>query len=96
MSHPNHLEPPDDDPPSFTYPQLLQMDAAFCAAMRREIARGTERARGPDRAPPSARLIRIVHPPPLFSGASSAAELCAEIGDRGGEWDEGSDSRRDT
>jgi hypothetical protein len=96
MPHPNHLDLPDDDPPSFTYAQLLQMDAAFCAAMRREIARGTEQARGPDRAPPSARLIRIVHPPPLRSGASSAAELCAEIGEPGGWWDQESDTRSET
>ena len=96
MSHADHWDALFDDPPAFTQAQLIEMDAAFCAAMRREIARGTERARGPERAPPAFRLIRIVHPPPLFSGASSAAELCAEIGERGGEWDQESDTRRET
>ena len=87
MSYRRHLRFPLDDPPSFTRAELLQMDAAFCAAMRREMARGSERARGPECAPPAVRAIRIVHPPPLYSGATSAAELCAEIGERGGDWD---------
>ena len=96
MSHADHLDFLLDDPPEFTRAQLIEMDAAFCAAVRREIARGTERARGPERTPPAFRLIRIVHPPPIWSGASSAAELCAEIGERGGEWDQESDSGRET
>lgn len=91
MPYRSHLKHALDDPPSFTRAQLLQMDAAFCAAVRREVARGSEQARGPDRGPRTVRAIRIVHPPPLYSGATSAAELCAEIGERGGEWDQESD-----
>ncbi len=80
-------ERPFDTSPAFTRVRLLQMDAAFCAAMRREIGRGTERARRPAPKPaPAGRVLRRVHPAPRHSGASSAAELCAEIGEKGGLW----------
>jgi hypothetical protein len=66
--------------------ELIRMDRAFCDAVRREIARGTERARGPVPKPPATRLIRRLHPTPRRSGPSSPAELCAEIGDRDRFW----------
>lgn len=65
---------------------LIRMDRAFCDAVRREMVRGTERARGPAPKPAAARAIRPVHPSPRRSGASSPAELCAEIGERDRFW----------
>lgn len=66
--------------------ELIRMDRAFCDAVRREIARGTERARGPVPKPPATRLIRRLDATPRRSGPSSPAELCAEIGDRDRFW----------
>jgi hypothetical protein len=66
--------------------ELIRMDRAFCDAMRREIARGTERARGPAARSAVVRLARRLHPAPRRSGCSSAAALCAEIGDTDRIW----------
>ena len=66
--------------------ELIRMDRAFCAAMRREMARGSERARGPAAASAASRLIRWFHAAPLRSGCSSAAALCAETGDDERMW----------
>jgi hypothetical protein len=66
--------------------ELVRMDRAFCDAVRREMARGTERARGPAARPAAVRLARRLHPAPHRSGCSSAAALCAEIGDTDRIW----------
>jgi len=58
--------------------ELIRMDKAFCDAVRRAIARGTERPRGPVAKPTAARAIRRLHAAPLRSGVSSPAALCAE------------------
>jgi hypothetical protein len=66
--------------------ELVRMDRAFCDAVRREMARGTERARGPAARPAVVRLTRRLDPAPHRSGCSSAAALCAEIGDPERTW----------
>jgi hypothetical protein len=70
-----------DGSPPWSRFDLIRMDRAFCDAVRREIARGTERARKPAAQAVGARVIRPVHPPPRRSGATSPADLCAELGD---------------
>jgi hypothetical protein len=59
--------------------ELVRMDRAFCAAMEREIARGTERRRRPAIKPPPARRRC---PSPRRTGASSTAHPRAEAGER--------------
>jgi hypothetical protein len=66
--------------------ELIRMDRSFCDAMRREMARGTERARGPAPKLAATRLARRFDPAPRRSGCSSAAALCAEIGDAERMW----------
>ena len=66
--------------------ELAEMDRAFCDAMRREIARGSERPREPAGKRASARAIRRLQPTPRHSGASSAAALCAEAGEPDRFW----------
>jgi hypothetical protein len=61
--------------------ELIRMDRAFCEAMRREIARGSERPRAPA-ATPAARTIRPARRSPRRPGASSTARPRAEIGER--------------
>lgn len=65
--------------------ELIHMDRAFCAAMRREIARGTEQAREPP-AKPAPRPIRHFRPAPRRSGSSSAAARCVDSVDRDRMW----------
>src|SRR5215470_9923864 len=60
---------------------LVRMDRRFCDAMRRAIARGTELPRDPAAKPIAARVLRRLDAVPLWSGATSPAELCAEIGE---------------
>ena len=75
-----------DTSPPWSRRELADMDRAFCGAMRREIARGTERPRGPVANPASARAIRRYQPDPRRSGASSPAALCADAGERDLLW----------
>jgi hypothetical protein len=72
--------------PTWRSIDLIRMDRAFCDAMRREIARGSEQARGPAARSVAARAAHRFDPPPLRSGATSPAELCAEIGDAERFW----------
>jgi hypothetical protein len=65
--------------------ELIHMDRAFCAAMRREIARGTEQAREPP-AKPASRPIRRFRPAPRRSGSSSAATRCVDSVGRDRMW----------
>jgi hypothetical protein len=75
-----------DATPPFSRIELIRMDRAFCDAMRREIARGTEQARRRPAAPAASRAVRRLYPGPRRSGASSPAALCAEIGDADRIW----------
>jgi hypothetical protein len=59
--------------------ELERMDRAFCAAVLREIARGTERPRGPAATP---ALTRARPPSLRRTGASSAAQRGAETDKR--------------
>lgn len=62
--------------PAWSPLELIRMDRAFCDAMRREIARGTEQARGSAAKPGGeARAIRRFPAAPSRSGCSSAGEL---------------------
>ena len=61
--------------------ELVRMDRAFCEAMQREIARGTERPRGPVE-PAEARALGLRRPSPRRSGASSTPHARAEAGER--------------
>jgi hypothetical protein len=65
--------------------ELIHMDRTFCAAMHREIARGTEQAREPP-AKPASRPIRRFRPAPRRSGSSSAAARCVDSVDRDRMW----------
>jgi hypothetical protein len=51
--------------------ELIRMDRAFCEAMQREIARGTERPRS-CAAPPAPRAIRPGRPAPRRAGTFPA------------------------
>src|SRR5262249_32424878 len=51
--------------------ELISMDRAFCEAMAREIARGTERPRSLP-PPPASRATRPGRPAPRRAGAFSA------------------------
>jgi hypothetical protein len=54
--------------------ELIRMDRAFCDAMQREIARGTERPRGPVAEPAAAPAPRPRRSSRRRSGAKSRAE----------------------
>jgi DNA-binding transcriptional regulator YdaS (Cro superfamily) len=71
----------DDDAEPWDRLELMRMDRAFCSAMRRAIARGSEKPRKPVPTPVTARVVRRFDPVPRRSGASSAAELCADLAD---------------
>jgi hypothetical protein len=71
-----------DASPPWDPRELIRMDKAFCAAVRREIARGTERPRGPVTKPAATRALRPQGPSPRRSGASSAAHARAWAGER--------------
>ena len=73
-----------DASPPWDPRELIRMDRAFCAAMRREIARGSERPRGAAITPAAARALRPRRPPPRRSGASSIPQSRAETGERDG------------
>jgi hypothetical protein len=70
-----------DASPAWSERDLVRMDRAFCKAMEREIARGTERPRAlaPQPAPPA---IRSVRPASRRSGATYPAERRARVGER--------------
>jgi hypothetical protein len=71
-----------DASPPWDPRELIRMDRAFCDAMRREIARGSERPRGAAITPAAARALRPRRPPPRRSGASSIPQSRAETGER--------------
>jgi hypothetical protein len=66
--------------------ELIRMDRAFCDAMRREIARGTEQAGERTAKPAASRPIRQFHPAPRRSGSSSPAAPRADSGKRERMW----------
>jgi hypothetical protein len=74
-------EQESDDWLPWTRLDLVRMDRAFCDAMCRAIARGAERPNWPAAKPPAARVLRRLDAVPLRSGATSPAEMCAEIGE---------------
>ena len=76
----------DDDAPPWSRLELIRMDRAFCDAMRRAIARGREKLREPAATPATPPTIRRFDPVPRRSGASSPAELCADLGDPDHIW----------
>jgi len=59
---------------------LIRMDRAFCAALRREIARGTERARGPAAKAAARRAIGRLRRTPPRAGAPSPAGAGGDVG----------------
>jgi hypothetical protein len=65
--------------------ELIHMDRAFCAAMRREIARGTEQALALPAKPASRPILRF-RPAPRRSGSSSGAARCVDSVDRDRMW----------
>jgi hypothetical protein len=72
-----------DASPPWDPRELVRMDRAFCDAMEREIARGTERPRGPVTKPAATRAPRPQCPSPRRLSASSAAHARAQGGERG-------------
>jgi hypothetical protein len=66
--------------------ELIHMDRAFCAAMRREIARGTEQAREASAKSAAPRPIRQFRAAPRRSGSSSDAGRCVDSVDRDRMW----------
>lgn len=70
-----------DASPAWRERDLVRMDRAFCEAMEREIARGTERPRGPQ-TQPAARAIRPARKALRRSGATFPAGRRAEVGER--------------
>ena len=71
-----------DASPPWDPRELIRMDRAFCEAMRREIARGSERPRGAAITPAAARALRPRRPSPRRSGATSLAQRRAKTGGR--------------
>jgi hypothetical protein len=61
--------------------ELVRMDRAFCEAMEREIARGSERPR-PFATQPAACAIRPARPASRRSGATFPAKRRRDIGER--------------
>jgi hypothetical protein len=70
-----------DASPTWDTRKLIRMDRAFCDAMQREIALGTERPRGPGTTPALAHVLRPRCPPP-GARAASAVEPRAGLGKR--------------
>jgi DNA-binding transcriptional regulator YdaS (Cro superfamily) len=80
-------EPEEDDAAEpWDRLELMRMDRAFCAAMRRAIACGSEKPRGPVATPTAVRVVRRFDPVPRRSGASSPAESCVDLGDPDPIW----------
>ena len=71
-----------DASPPWDPRDLVRMDRAFCEAMEREIARGTERPRGPVVQAAAPQSLRPCRPSPRRSGASSTVHPRAEAGER--------------
>jgi hypothetical protein len=71
-----------DAGPPWDERELIRMDRAFCEAMEREIARGTERPRGPMTKPVAARAPRPRRRSPRRSGAASTPQARANPGER--------------
>ena len=71
----------DDDALPWSRLELMRMDRAFCRAMRRAIARGSEQPRAPAAKSAAVPVVRRFDPVMRRSGASSPAELCAELAD---------------
>ena len=71
-----------DAGPPWDLRELERMDQAFCEAMAREIARGTERPRGPLVPPAAAPAPRPRRPSPRRSGAASTRRSRAAAGER--------------
>jgi hypothetical protein len=70
-----------DETPPWSRMDLIRMDRAFCEAVRRAIARGTERARGAVAKPAPRRRAGRRPTSPRRSGAS-AAKASADVGER--------------
>ncbi|HXW25311.1 MAG TPA: hypothetical protein VEK73_11220 [Xanthobacteraceae bacterium] len=66
--------------------ELIRMDRAFCDAVRREIACGTERARAPAPKPVAARPVRRCRATPRRAGSSSAAVPRGASSKQDGTW----------
>jgi hypothetical protein len=71
-----------DASPPWDPRELIRMDRAFCEAMQREIARGTERPRGSGTTPAPAHALRPRSPSPRRSRASSTVRPRASVGKR--------------
>lgn len=70
-----------DASPPWDPRELIRMDRAFCDAMQREIARGTERPRGSGTTPTPAHTLRARPASRRRSRASSTVQR-AEAGKR--------------
>jgi hypothetical protein len=70
-----------DTRPPWDARELVRMDRAFCEAMLREIARGTERPRGPAITPAAARALRPRRPSRRRSRAPSTPRARAAAGE---------------
>jgi len=68
----NRVEQESDDWLSWSRLDLVRMDRAFCDAVARAIHAAQ---------PTATRVLRRFEPVPLRSGATSPAEMCAEIGE---------------
>lgn len=61
--------------------QQLAADSAFVKAMAKQIAKGRERAAPGVKVDASPCTTRRLYGEPIFSGAGSPAQMCAEKGD---------------
>jgi hypothetical protein len=76
--------PPEvDETRPWSRMDLIDMDRAFCAAMERAIARGSERPRGPAAKSAAPRAIRRMHPRRSRAARAAAG---ADMSERDRSW----------